>query len=166
MAITNLCTNADVLNRMKDSGLATASSDDTEIAETIYRKRQQADEQIEMDLISRVQKCMAPYQVDANNNTPSMVVATITSASTTLLKHCAIAYTIRAMFEEGESRARFRWEEAGDAIAKPLARWDRVCKEEFEKVFPLLLFDVNSDGTVTTAERLFTNQFSSVRVTM
>lgn len=166
MSLANLCTNADVLNRMKDSGLATASSDDTEIAETIFRKRLQADEQIEMDLISRVQKYMAPYQTDAYNNTPAMVVATITSASVTLLKHTAIAYTIRGMFEEGENRLRFRYEEAGDVISKQLSRWDRVCREELEKVFPLLLFDVDGNGTITTAERLFTNQFSSVRITM
>lgn len=166
MALSNLCTNGDVLNRMKDSGLATASTDDTEIADTIYRKRLQADEQIEMDLISRVQKCMAPYDVDAYNNTPSAVVEKITAASKALLKQCAVVYTIRAMYEEGEPRLRFRYEEAGDVISKALTRWDRVCKEELDKVFPLLLFDLDGNGTITTAERLFTNQFSSVRITM
>jgi hypothetical protein len=151
---------------MPEAGLATASSDAADTTEIINRKIAQANAQLEMDLISRVQKCMAPYQVDAYDNTPSEVVATITTASETMLNQCAITYTIRAMFEEGESRMRFRYEEAGDSISRMMARWDKKCKEELDKVFPLLLFDVSGDGTITTAERLFTNQFSSVRVTM
>jgi hypothetical protein len=166
MALSGLCTYEDVIARMADVGLATASEDDAVAAEIIERKIAQANADIELDLIKRVQKIISPYAMDNFNNTPAQVVAKITPEAKVFLNQCAVIYTIRSIFEEGETRMRFKYQEAGDTVSKVLARWDRLAKEEFASICPLLTFDQDGNGTITLMERLLMNTFTSIRVTV
>ena len=165
MALVGLCTYQNVVDRMKDLGLATASSEDSDTVELVERKILQVNEELELDLTAKVQRLISPYQTDAYDNTPALIVSKITAEGKAYLKRCATAYAVRACFEEGDVRFRFRFAEAGDTIDKVLKRWDALCSNEFEKVFPLLTYDQDGSGTVSLMERAFSNILSSIRVT-
>lgn len=165
MALSDLCNYDDVISRMADVGLATASEDNDAAVEIIERKRVQADKKIELDLIKKVAKVIAPYPTDFYNHTPAQIVALISDEAKAFLNETAICYTLRAMYEEGDTRLRFRFQEAGDALDKVLKRWDALCAKEFDEICPLLTFDQDGSGTVTLMERLLMRQVSSVRVT-
>lgn len=165
-ALAGLCSYDDVINRMADVGLASASEELAKTVELINRKITQAHKDFTLDLISVVQKKLAPQQVDGYNHTPAEIVAEITDEAKGFCEKCVSTYTLRAMFEEGETRMRFKWVEAGDTISNVLKRWDALCLKEFDKLIPLLTFDQDGNGSITTIERLFMNTFSSVRVSV
>lgn len=164
--LSGLCSYDDVVSRMADVGLATASEEPGKSVDLINRKLTQAHEDFTLDLTAVVQKKLAPQQVDAYDHTPGEIVDRITDEGKAFCKKCVAVYTIRAMFEEGETRMRFKWVEAGDTISNVLKRWDALCTKEFDKIVPLLTFDQDGNGSITTIERLFMNTFSSVRVSV
>lgn len=164
--LSGLCSYTDVIGRMEDIGLASASDDPEKNTEIIERKILQGEKKLTLDLTAKVQKILNPFPVDPFNNTPAQIVDKATAEAKAFLNECAIVYTIRAIYEEGELRMRFRFQEAGDVIGKALSRWDKLCIQEFDKVCPLLTFDQDGSGTATLLERLFMNRFSSVRVTV
>lgn len=165
MALTGLCTYEDVIARMADVSLAAASDDAQAAVEIIERKITQAEADIELDLIKAVQRIIAPYPTDVFANTSAQIVAKITDEAKAYLNQCAVIYTIRGIFEEGETRMRFRFQEAGDTVRTVLDRWDKMAKVEFASICPLLTFDQDGSGTITLFERLMMNQATSIRVT-
>lgn len=164
--LTNLCTYDDVVSRMADIGLASASEEDSDNTEIIERKRGQADKQITLDLTIKLQKVIMPFATDYYNNTPTELIGKLTAEGKEFLRECAVVYTIRGIYEEGEARMRFRFQDAGDTIEKILKRWDLLCVKKFEEICPLLTFDQDGSGTITLMERLLMQTFTSVRVTV
>lgn len=166
MALTGLCTYQNVVDRMADLGLATASQNDADTVELVERKMPEAFARLELKLTARVQRILSPYQTDAFNNTPAMIVAAMTTEAKAFLKICAESVTLQACFREGSVKFRFRFAEAGDTIDKILNQIDKVCNSDFEEVFPLLTYDQDGSGTISLMERAFSNVLSSVRVTV
>lgn len=166
MALSGLCTYQNVIDRMADLGLATASDDNADTVELVERKIIEAAGRLELKLTARVQKIISPNQTDAYNNTPAQIVAKITNEGKAFLRICAESFTLQACFREGSTKFRFKYEEAGDAIDKILKDINAVCVSDFEDVFPLLTYDQDGNGTISLMERAFSNTLSSIRVTV
>lgn len=166
MALSGLCTYEDVIARMADVSLATATDDPQATAEIIGRKINQAHADIELDLIAQVQKRIAPFDTDGFGNTPSVIVSRITTEAKAFLNQTAVVRTIGLVLEEGETRMRFRFAEAGTVVSDVLKRWDAMYLKEFNKALPLLTFDQDGNGSITLFERLLMNNFTSKRITV
>lgn len=164
LLLSELCTDTDVRDRMADLGLATADTEEKVVVEAVNRKIQIAQEKLELEMLSRIQRAIAPYQTDSSDNAPVTTITKLTAASKSLLKTCAVEWTLYYLFEEGETRMRFKWEDAGDAISRTLTRLRNEKNAALDVVWPLLTFDLDANGTITTLERMFTNRLSSVRI--
>lgn len=163
MALADLCSLADVQSRMADPGLATATTEESDNEEVITRKITQATGEIELELLSRIQKALAPNQTNSHGQDAATILTKLYNR--TILKQCAIVWTIYAMLEEGEARMRFMHENAGDTISRMLDRWRKDKQAAMDTAWPLIRFDFDDNGTITPLESSFTNTFSSIRIT-
>ena len=168
MPLSGICTYTDVIARMADVSMATASDDDAVNAEIIDRKILQAEDELTLDLTKKIQKIIAPYQTDAYNHTPAEIVDLITDEAKLFLNKCGVLYTISAVYEEGVNRLKFPGQD-GEAESKSLKDtakyWKDLACKEFESICPLLTFNQDGSSTVTLLKRLLMQQTSSVRVT-
>jgi hypothetical protein len=168
-ATSQFGTSADILDRMADVGLMSASQDDTTNGVLVDRKGIQARTQLISDLLVKIAKWMQPLGsypggvLASSLNSPDDVLATLTNW--TVLNETWVIYSVAAMLEEGEVRMRFKYEDAGTAIDKALDRWEKKKTQSFESRWALLAFDLNQDGQLTFVERQWSNKLSSVRVT-
>lgn len=164
--MTGLCDYEDIISRMADVSMATASDDESFNAEVIQRKLTQTDVDLTLKLTKKVQKVINPFLTDAYNHTPAQIVELITDEAKAFLKETAIVTTIKNIYEEGVNRLRFPGQEEADNLKKVAKYWSDLAEEEFESVCPLLTFNQDGSSTVTLLERLLMQRTGSVRVTV
>jgi hypothetical protein len=159
----------DIFNRLKEISLAAVSQDDAVQGEIVARKGMQARNQLIEDLCEKIASAMQPLGSYPGSvfssalDSPEDILATLTNKD--VLRETWVVYTVYAIFEEGEARLRFKFEDAGEVISKMLDRWERKCKRLFDRGWKRAAFDLNGDGVLTYLERGFSNTLSSVRVT-
>lgn len=162
MILSALCTSDNVKERV-DSRIAVADTDEGVNEEAITRKIPIGQEKLEIRMLSKIQLALQPERT-YNDKTPRQILATLNAASLEMLRTVAVEWTIYYLFEEGEAKLRFMYEQASEFIGKQTDRKGAIKDQSLDEVWSLLEFDLDGNMTIDDIERSFTNTSSSVRI--